>query len=87
MFSRRAASAATLIAGTIGTIASYVVAYHTSIGFMWPSTFGLVSTIVVGLGLTMILNSRPTAEALRLTWWAVMRGEHLPEPEHVRHLR
>ena len=27
---------------------SYYVAYHSGIGFMWPSTFGLAATLVVG---------------------------------------
>jgi len=72
MFSRRAGSVATLVAGTVGSITSYIVAYHTSIGFMWPSTFGMVATLVSGWALTFILSERPPAEALKLTWRAVM---------------
>ena len=48
MFSRRASSGAVLVAGVTGALAAYYVAYHSSIGFMWPSTFGLVATLVVG---------------------------------------
>ena len=72
MFSRRAASGATLVAGAVGSFTSYYVAYHTSIGFMWPSTFGFVATLACGWALTFVLPERPTAEALRLTWRAVM---------------
>ena len=48
MFSRRATATPTLVAGVVGTLTSYYVAYHTSIGFMWPSTFGLAATLIVG---------------------------------------
>ncbi|HJZ78037.1 MAG TPA: sodium/solute symporter [Vicinamibacterales bacterium] len=72
MFSRRAASVATLVAGTIGTVASYVVAYHTSIGFMWPSTFGLAATLASGWALGFVVPERPSEGALRLTWRGVM---------------
>ena len=72
MFSRRAASVATLVAGTIGTVASYVVAYHSSIGFMWPSTFGLAATLLSGWALVFVLPERPSEGALRLTWRGVM---------------
>jgi len=51
------------------------VAYHTSIGFMWPSTFGLAATMVTGWGLSRLLAARPTEDAIRLTWRHVMRGE------------
>ena len=73
MFSRRAESYATLAAGVVGTATSYFVAYHTSIGFMWPSTFGLVATVLTGSILSLVLPARPTPEALRLTWWHVMQ--------------
>jgi len=74
MFSRRATSGPVLIAGVAGTFASYYVAYHTSIGFMWPSTFGLAATLLVGAVLSAASRTAPTAEALRLTWWEVTRS-------------
>jgi len=49
------------------------VAYRTSIGFMWPSTFGLAATLVVGFVLTGLLRARPSEAALRLTWWEVVK--------------
>jgi SSS family solute:Na+ symporter len=73
MFSRRVASTAALIAGIVGTVTSYYVAYRTPIGFMWPSTFGLVATLVSGWALSAVLPERPRPEALRLTWNDVMR--------------
>jgi SSS family transporter len=80
MFSRKATSGPTLAAGVAGTITSYVVAYHTSIGFMWPSSFGLAATMISGWILTAVVPGRPSAEALRLTWRAVMQ---LPNDERV----
>ncbi len=41
MFSTRARSESALAGGLAGAVASYYVAYHTRIGFLWPSTFGL----------------------------------------------
>ena len=74
MFSRRATSGAVLVAGIVGTLTSYYVAYHTSIGFMWPSTFGLAATLLVGAAMTAVSGSRPTPEALRLTWRQVTQA-------------
>jgi solute:Na+ symporter, SSS family len=87
MFSRRTTAWPALIGGVAGTLTSYVVAYHSSIGFMWPSTFGLAATLLVGLSLTLVTRSRPTRDALRLTWRDVMRDEPAVEAAHVRHLR
>jgi SSS family transporter len=72
MFSRRATAVPVLIAGLVGSFASYYVAYRTSIGFMWPSTFGLAATLGVGLTLAAVLRTRPTEAALRLTWREVV---------------
>lgn len=68
MFSREATATPALVAGLTGTIVSYVVAYHTSIGFMWPSTFGLTATLLAGFAATRLTAARPTAAALELTW-------------------
>ena len=61
-----------LVAGIVGSFTSYYVAYQTRIGFMWPSTFGLAATLASGALLSTVARTRPTADALRLTWWAVM---------------
>jgi len=75
MFSRTATSGATLVGGLAGTLTSYYVAYHTTIGFMWPSTFGLAATVATGAALARAVRTRPSNEALRLTWFAVMRRQ------------
>jgi hypothetical protein len=35
---------------------------------MWPSTFGLAATLIVGAVMTALSGSRPTPAALQLTW-------------------
>ncbi|OLD16665.1 MAG: hypothetical protein AUJ01_10160 [Acidobacteria bacterium 13_1_40CM_3_65_5] len=72
MFSRRATSGPVLAAGVIGTFTSYYVAYRTTIGFMWPSTFGLAATLAVGYALSIVLQTSASVEARRLTWREVM---------------
>jgi SSS family transporter len=75
MFSRRAGSAAALIAGVIGAFTSYYVAYQSRIGFMWPSTFGLAATLAAG---AIVAAAMPMAAAdprLALTWRAVMNRQ------------
>jgi len=72
MFSRRATATPVLLGGVAGTLVSYLVAYRSSIGFMWPSTFGLAATIVVGWTLSVAARTQPTDAALRFTWTAVM---------------
>jgi SSS family transporter len=76
MFSRRASSAGVVIAGLLGAVTAYYVAYHSSIGFMWPSTFGLAATLASGIVLAILVPSDPADQGRDLTWWTVMaRGE------------
>jgi len=79
MFSQRATSGPVLVAAIVGSFTSYYVAYQTRIGFMWPSTFGLAATVLVGVILTAVSRRRPSTEARRLTWRAVMRSEEIPD--------
>ena len=74
MFSRKATAFPALAGGVAGSVTSYVVAYHSPIGFMWPSTFGLAATLAIGFMWTLIVPARPSETALRLTWWSVMAG-------------
>jgi SSS family transporter len=78
MFSRRTTATPALVAGIIGTVTSYVVAYHTSIGFMWPSTFGLAATLLAGFVLTLASPVEASRAAQKLTWWAVTTESLLP---------
>jgi solute:Na+ symporter, SSS family len=87
MFSRKATANPTLVAGILGTATSYVVAYHSPIGFMWPSTFGLAATLAVGFGLAWVVPARPSADALRLVWWSVVPRGTSETTEYVRDLR
>ncbi|MGQ0736182.1 MAG: sodium:solute symporter family transporter [Acidobacteriota bacterium] len=74
MFSARATSAAALAGGTVGALTAYVVAYHSSIGFLWPSTLGLAATLVVGGAVTLVAGQQPSAASAALTWRVVMRS-------------
>jgi Na+/proline symporter len=87
MFNSRATSLPTLIAGVAGTLVSYLVAYHSTIGFMWPSSFGLAATLALGWVLPLTTRSEPDAAALALTWRNVVRAPASTDLEHVRHLR
>ena len=80
MFSQRATSIAALIGGASGAIVAYVVAYHSAIGFLWPSTFGLAATLVVGGVLTLLAPGASAGE--QLTWRAVMQR---PDPDRAKH--
>jgi Na+/proline symporter len=72
MFSRRATSTNALVAGVVGSLTSYYVAYLSRIGFMWPSTLGFAATVFVGLLWSLVVPGRPSEKSLRLTWWSVM---------------
>lgn len=73
MFSTRASSGAVLAGGLAGALASYYVAYHSPIGFLWPSTFGLAATLIVGAAMTVVWPAAKDAPGRQLTWRAVMR--------------
>jgi Na+/proline symporter len=72
MFSRRATSTAALVAGIVGSLTSYYVAYMSRIGFMWPSTLGWAATLAVGFVWPLLFRERPSESSLKLTWWSVM---------------
>lgn len=71
MFCRAARSEGVLLAGGAGAALSYYVAYHSSIGFLWPSTFGLAATLLVGWAASVAWPAPADAPGRRLTWRAV----------------
>jgi SSS family transporter len=77
MFSERASSIAVLVAGVAGAIAAYYVAYHSAIGFMWPSTFGLAATLMAGGALAVAVPMAADDPRRSLTWKAVMSRPNL----------
>jgi SSS family solute:Na+ symporter len=72
MFSTRATSVGALAGGVAGAATAYTVAYYTSIGFLWPSTLGLVATLAVGAAVSLV-STPPPAEIENYTWRGVMR--------------
>ena len=78
MFVARVRSGVALIAGAAGAFMAYYVAYHSSIGFMWPSTFGLAATLASGALLALVWPSDHADRGRNLTWWKVMeQGERV----------
>jgi SSS family transporter len=76
MFSRAATSAAVLAGGLAGTVVSYYVAYHTSVSFLWPSSFGLTATIATAhlvARIGRLVGLEHDAHGAHLTWYAVMQ--------------
>ena len=80
MFTRRAHTAPTLAGGLIGSVATGLTIFGEQlklpafdVGFMWPSTVGLVVTFGVGYLLSWILP-RPTDDRNNMTFWGVMRA-------------
>lgn len=73
MFSSRTTSGPALAGGFAGALVSYYVAYLSNLSFLWPSTFGLAATLIVGLGCTLFVWHEPDEAPRRLTWQAVMR--------------
>lgn len=72
MFSPRSRSGGVLAAGVAGAFVSYYVAYESTIGFMWPSTFGLAASLMVGGALAAVLPAASDSPGRQLTWRAVM---------------
>jgi Na+(H+)/acetate symporter ActP len=68
MFSRGSRSEGVLAAGVTGAALSYYVAYHSSIGFLWPSTFGLAGTLIVGATAAALWPAPYDTPGRRLTW-------------------
>ncbi len=73
MFSARTRSEGVLAAGVAGAVAAYYVAYHSVVGFMWPSTFGLVATLLVGGLLATVWPAVAGTKGHELTWAVVMK--------------
>jgi solute:Na+ symporter, SSS family len=71
MFSKRATSFGALAGGLAGAITAYMVAYQSTIGFLWPSTFGLAATLAVGAVCSLL--SAPPVDVEQYTWRGVMR--------------
>lgn len=74
MFVARVRSGVAAIAGAIGALVAYYVAYHSAIGFMWPSTFGLAATVISGVAIAVVWPAAPEDPGRNLTWWRVIES-------------
>ncbi|HYB95527.1 MAG TPA: sodium/solute symporter [Vicinamibacterales bacterium] len=72
MFSRGSRADGVLVAGVAGASVAYYVAYHSAIGFLWPSTFGLAATLLVGYAAAAVWPAPIDAAGRELTWRAVL---------------
>ena len=74
MFTKRANSLGVFVGGFAGTAVALYTVHLSNLGrvsFLWPSTFGLLTTIIIGYGLGLIFpNSDPDRNAW--TWRSVM---------------
>jgi Na+/proline symporter len=71
MFSQKARSEGVLVGGILGAGASAYVAFFSPLGFLWPSTFGLLTTLLMGYVLSLLQGPAPSAQA-SLTFRSVM---------------
>jgi solute:Na+ symporter, SSS family len=72
MFVARARAVVALVAGAAGAATSYYVAYHSAIGFLWPSTFGFAATLLVGGVAALAFPADRDDPRRALTWRGVM---------------
>ena len=66
MFTRRAGSLGTFIGAAAGTAVSLCLVHQSNLGrisFLWPSTFGLLTTLILGYALSCLFGGRPDARA------------------------
>jgi SSS family transporter len=87
MFTRRAHTTPVIIAGVVGSVLTGLTIFAKQlhlpafkVGFMWPSTVGLVVTFGVGYVLSWLLP-RPTDGRDSMTFWGVMRADPQPSAE------
>jgi SSS family solute:Na+ symporter len=75
MFCADARSSAVLASGLVGAGVSYYIAFHSSFGFLWPTTFGFAATLAVGWGLSLVAPAPADAKGRALTFAAVTKRD------------
>ena len=66
MFTRRAGSLGTFVGAAAGTAVSLCLVHMSNLGrisFLWPSTFGLLTTLILGYALSCLFGNGPDARA------------------------
>jgi SSS family solute:Na+ symporter len=79
MFTKRTRGEGAVVGGTLGTAVSMYVAFGTNIGFIWPTVFGLTTTLVCGY-VTSLMIGAATSQQRQLTWRNIMQRPLLDEP-------
>jgi SSS family transporter len=76
MFTTRARSTGVLVGGIAGAAVAMYVAFFSKLSWMWPSTFGFMTTFFLGL-LVSAFCGKPTPQEQEWTYDAILQ---LPEP-------
>ena len=71
MFSHRARSEGVLVGGLLGTLVTLYVAFFSRLSFLWPSTFGLLTTLVAGYAVS-VFQGAPSPAQTALTFRSVL---------------
>lgn len=82
MFSERTRSLGVLIGGIVGTGVSLYLAFYTKLGFVWPTVFGLIASLIIGYLASLLVPGTTSPEARQLTWRNVVRLPLLDEEEN-----
>ena len=73
MFFVRVRATGVLVGGLVGTLTTIYIAFFTPLSFLWPSVFGLASTLLTGCA-SCALGGPPASGQNRWTFWHVRRG-------------
>ncbi|MDO8587007.1 MAG: sodium/solute symporter [Armatimonadota bacterium] len=82
MFTKRARSEGALIGGIVGAGVSFYVAFGTDIGFIWPTVFGLVATLVIGYAVSLA-SGPPVKSQAGMTFKSVMKQPEVSAREEA----
>ena len=73
MFFVRVRATGVLVGGLVGTLTTIYIAFFTSLSFLWPSVFGLASTLLIGCASCALTGPLASGQN-RWTFWHVRRG-------------
>jgi Na+/proline symporter len=84
MFTRRATALGAFVGGAAGTVVTLAVVHWSNLGgisFLWPSTFGLLTTLILGYAVSLMEGWISTPETARRARWTYHAIISQPDPE------
>jgi SSS family transporter len=84
MFTRRANAAGAFVGGAAGTVVTLGVVHWSNVGgisFLWPSTFGLLTTLILGYAVSWVAGWGATPETAQRARWTFREIVSRPESE------